>query len=344
MVIELLSGNLPWSEETDHLSAVLKAAHGEHPNIPAGVSMSAFSFITSCFMPSSSTRPSASELLTHPFLSCMDFSGDAVDAFDDVYLLEEEVRASCNPQRPSSVPCLKDKGLVKFMRPPLSVVAMQRHRGAEDAVPESTSERKPESESVSANGSNHVHERAHSPRMTMSGQDAAACFSPRSVDKNHDDDDDSSHSSCKTHAGSVVHHHADKNEVRVNKPAQVFSLAAGLYASCDVSESMVKNTEEDIEVQFIETDASDDDDFDDYGMYISTSTTHMDGASLHSSADMVQNVALATAQEPYGIILGDAICIVQGVNSKVRRERSPRKSDASPRTPRPKRACMQNAC
>mmetsp|Transcript_63788 Transcript_63788/g.156951 ORF Transcript_63788/g.156951 Transcript_63788/m.156951 type:complete len:352 (-) Transcript_63788:13-1068(-) len=108
IVVELLSQQQPWGDDADaQSSALLMAGDGAHPPIPSGVSMSAMSFLLACFAPLPEDRPSASELLAHPFLETLDCSADTPDAIDDIPLIPEERRTAPSLSRPSSVPRLR---------------------------------------------------------------------------------------------------------------------------------------------------------------------------------------------------------------------------------------------
>uniref|UniRef100_A0A0C3T2R6 Protein kinase domain-containing protein n=1 Tax=Guillardia theta (strain CCMP2712) TaxID=905079 RepID=A0A0C3T2R6_GUITC len=67
-VLQLLTGKLPWSEDDNKFSAMLKAGQGKHPQFPRGLKPDTLSFLESCFQPSYMDRPSAETLLCHPFV------------------------------------------------------------------------------------------------------------------------------------------------------------------------------------------------------------------------------------------------------------------------------------
>eukprot|EP00961_Rhodomonas_salina_P113773 1530111-Rhodomonas_salina.1 len=67
-VLQLVAGRVPWDEEDSSFSALFKIGHGQHPPIPAHFSARLRSFLSLCFQPVD-LRPSASALLSHPFLN-----------------------------------------------------------------------------------------------------------------------------------------------------------------------------------------------------------------------------------------------------------------------------------
>jgi mitogen-activated protein kinase kinase kinase len=69
LVIELVTGNAPWSSISRSVKEVLHLiVLGQTPPIPEGVSESCRSFIEICLKPNPSDRPSASQLLQHDFI------------------------------------------------------------------------------------------------------------------------------------------------------------------------------------------------------------------------------------------------------------------------------------
>jgi len=67
-LLQLLTGKLPWSEDDNKFSAMLKAGQGKHPHFPRDLQADARSFLESCFQPNYMDRPSAEALLRHSFV------------------------------------------------------------------------------------------------------------------------------------------------------------------------------------------------------------------------------------------------------------------------------------
>jgi serine/threonine protein kinase len=67
-VVQLISGRIPWDEEDTSFSALFKIGNGQHPKLPENLSPEAEAFLLACFQPAE-TRPSAQELLSHPFVA-----------------------------------------------------------------------------------------------------------------------------------------------------------------------------------------------------------------------------------------------------------------------------------
>ena len=73
IVIEMLTGKHPWPEYQNQLSAlyaIAKATGG--PPLPPNISETCKTFLNTCFASNPAERPSASELLQHPFVARSD--------------------------------------------------------------------------------------------------------------------------------------------------------------------------------------------------------------------------------------------------------------------------------
>ncbi|KAL0085468.1 kinase-like domain-containing protein [Phycomyces blakesleeanus] len=68
-VVEMLTGKLPWSGVNNNNTVIFKLGSGESPPMPTGISDLAKSFIEKCLTIEPKDRPSAEELLSHPFIS-----------------------------------------------------------------------------------------------------------------------------------------------------------------------------------------------------------------------------------------------------------------------------------
>jgi hypothetical protein len=69
VTIELLSGKPPWQDFENQLQAIMRVGlSNDIPDIPEGISAEAADFILKCVQRNPKQRPSASELLTHPFI------------------------------------------------------------------------------------------------------------------------------------------------------------------------------------------------------------------------------------------------------------------------------------
>ncbi|KAJ3695932.1 hypothetical protein LUZ60_001309 [Juncus effusus] len=66
-VLEMLTGKLPYPD-TEWMPALFKIGRGERPPIPATLSEDARDFIDKCLQVNAGNRPSAVDLLKHPFL------------------------------------------------------------------------------------------------------------------------------------------------------------------------------------------------------------------------------------------------------------------------------------
>mmetsp|Transcript_29140 Transcript_29140/g.59714 ORF Transcript_29140/g.59714 Transcript_29140/m.59714 type:complete len:353 (-) Transcript_29140:195-1253(-) len=66
--LQMLSGTLPWHEEDNRFAAMFKIGNGQAPQIPHHVSRAAKSFMEDCFQADPAERPSAEDLLEHPFV------------------------------------------------------------------------------------------------------------------------------------------------------------------------------------------------------------------------------------------------------------------------------------
>mmetsp|Transcript_43600 Transcript_43600/g.102495 ORF Transcript_43600/g.102495 Transcript_43600/m.102495 type:complete len:320 (+) Transcript_43600:101-1060(+) len=65
--LQCLTGNLPWHEEDNAFCAMFKVGNNQHPPIPNELSASCRHFLEDCFEVDPAQRPSAAELLDHPF-------------------------------------------------------------------------------------------------------------------------------------------------------------------------------------------------------------------------------------------------------------------------------------
>lgn len=115
LLIEILKGSQPWEGTAGETSFLPRVVSGEHPPVPSGCSMSAFSFLASCFSYLPEDRPTVDELLEHPFLARIDLAADVADAFDDMPLLYKKTYISS--ARPSSVPKLPSTDHIFFESP-----------------------------------------------------------------------------------------------------------------------------------------------------------------------------------------------------------------------------------
>ncbi|THU80821.1 Pkinase-domain-containing protein [Dendrothele bispora CBS 962.96] len=68
LVVEMLTGEHPWAQLTQ-MQAIFKIGSSAKPTIPADVSAEAQDFLARTFETNHEARPSASELLEHPFIS-----------------------------------------------------------------------------------------------------------------------------------------------------------------------------------------------------------------------------------------------------------------------------------
>ncbi|VFQ88855.1 unnamed protein product [Cuscuta campestris] len=66
-VLEMLTGQLPYSN-LDGMQALFRIGRGERPHIPSSVSREAEDFIVKCLQVNPADRPTAAELLEHPFV------------------------------------------------------------------------------------------------------------------------------------------------------------------------------------------------------------------------------------------------------------------------------------
>ena len=70
VVIEMLSGRPPWAGVENQVMLMMKVlVYSESPEIPKDISDTAKDFITKCLIREVTKRPSASELLKHPFVN-----------------------------------------------------------------------------------------------------------------------------------------------------------------------------------------------------------------------------------------------------------------------------------
>ena len=68
--IEMATGNPPWSQLSNVFTTMYKISHGtEPPEMPVGFSPSAKDFLMQCFTRDPKQRPTATQLLAHPFLA-----------------------------------------------------------------------------------------------------------------------------------------------------------------------------------------------------------------------------------------------------------------------------------
>eukprot|EP01097_Dermamoeba_algensis_P006892 TRINITY_DN4302_c0_g1_i1.p1 TRINITY_DN4302_c0_g1~~TRINITY_DN4302_c0_g1_i1.p1 ORF type:complete len:777 (-),score=156.12 TRINITY_DN4302_c0_g1_i1:92-2422(-) len=68
-VIEMITGKPPWSECDDQVTALFQIAKSTRVPIPEGFSTDAKDFLSACFRRDPEKRPSAEELLLHPFVA-----------------------------------------------------------------------------------------------------------------------------------------------------------------------------------------------------------------------------------------------------------------------------------
>ncbi|TKW16242.1 hypothetical protein SEVIR_5G287100v4 [Setaria viridis] len=69
-VVEMATGRAPWSDMDDLLAAVHRIGYTDAvPEVPAWLSAEAKDFLASCFKRRASARPTAAQLLAHPFLA-----------------------------------------------------------------------------------------------------------------------------------------------------------------------------------------------------------------------------------------------------------------------------------
>ncbi len=67
-VIELITGNPPYCD-LDQYPALFRIANDPHPPIPEGLSNECRDFLLQCFQKEPQVRPTAQELLKHPWLN-----------------------------------------------------------------------------------------------------------------------------------------------------------------------------------------------------------------------------------------------------------------------------------
>uniref|UniRef100_A0A1J3JQL1 mitogen-activated protein kinase kinase kinase n=1 Tax=Noccaea caerulescens TaxID=107243 RepID=A0A1J3JQL1_NOCCA len=69
-VIEMVTGKAPWSEQYKEIAAIFHIGTTKsHPPIPENLSSDAEDFLLKCLQKEPNTRPTASELLKHPFVT-----------------------------------------------------------------------------------------------------------------------------------------------------------------------------------------------------------------------------------------------------------------------------------
>lgn len=66
VVIEMMTGNRPWSS-FDQMQTMWKLGKLMHPEFPKNIDKSAKSFLKAAFTTNPKQRPTASEMLKHPF-------------------------------------------------------------------------------------------------------------------------------------------------------------------------------------------------------------------------------------------------------------------------------------
>ncbi|GJN17968.1 hypothetical protein PR202_gb05079 [Eleusine coracana subsp. coracana] len=70
-VIEMTTGRAPWSDMDDVLAAIHRIGYTDAtPEVPASLSEEAKDFLDGCFARRPCDRPTAAQLVTHPFLAC----------------------------------------------------------------------------------------------------------------------------------------------------------------------------------------------------------------------------------------------------------------------------------
>jgi len=108
LVLNLLTGRLPWDELDNSFAAMFRIGHGEHPSIPSSLSPAATDFLMKCFEPKADLRATAEELLSHDFLAspCSSFeeilfpalSSSVHSSVEASQILAEEVAQCLAPQ------------------------------------------------------------------------------------------------------------------------------------------------------------------------------------------------------------------------------------------------------
>jgi serine/threonine protein kinase len=88
--IELVTGKPPFDDLND-VACLFKVAEGNPPSLPADVSPSCTDFLTKCLNPTQGDRPSAAELLEHPFLQLASSDWETVES--DIKLLVSEMNS-----------------------------------------------------------------------------------------------------------------------------------------------------------------------------------------------------------------------------------------------------------
>ncbi|XP_061376543.1 mitogen-activated protein kinase kinase kinase NPK1-like [Gastrolobium bilobum] len=89
-VIEMATGKPPWSQQYPHEISALYyiGTTKSHPPIPEHLSAEAKDFLLKCFRKEPNLRPSASDLLLHPFITC--------EYLESHSMLRSSIRDSCN--------------------------------------------------------------------------------------------------------------------------------------------------------------------------------------------------------------------------------------------------------
>lgn len=89
-LIEMLTGKPPYDDLQD-VACLFKMAEGQTPPLPSHVSPACLSFLQACLTPTPTDRPSAAQLLHHPWLASFLSESDAIA--DELHLLLQGIFA-----------------------------------------------------------------------------------------------------------------------------------------------------------------------------------------------------------------------------------------------------------